>query len=1027
MSDADNSEREPKETAPLPLVSSTTRNPPRSQRTEPTVPAGRKPKAAPLPTPPKHPPGASIDRYVIERLLGRGGMAEVYQAHDPKLKRKVALKVLHGDQKFYSAKKLFFEAQATAHFEHPNSVIIYDVGETGDDTYIAMELIRGRRLSEFVRDTTVPLERKLRWLTSIARALAAAHRKGLVHRDVKPANVMIRDADGEAKVLDFGIAREVFPEGELEGDETDRGMMVGTVRYAAPEQIRGEAVDSRADQYSWGITAFQLLTGRMPHLDQDTMAVASRVAFEETPSLRAVAPDLPDQVISTIDRALAMNPADRFPSMDEAADNLEAFAEGPAGAARSSTIPAAPPPVNPNAPNPTPPTTGSRTPPGTSAATEGALDASPAELKKSSRRTWMIAAGALLGAAGFFGFSRLRPKPNEAAPTPPPARVEVSSLKCAPATVTGDPDAELARAFGVSACARLGLELGVAWGDASESASVVNTTVLINQGAESEATVEVRGQKATARGSTPLEAVQKAAAALASSLAGPAMSEQAIKAWGAKDEASAKRVERAWRRRSIALGDDRSLDARALLSTDADSPLAQLLMVMSSSAGKDAVGAAEKAALAQVERLSSARASMLRGLLHAVPTEKNRAESARLLRVAYSESPDDADIAAVFVSFAVQWGLPEAYGALDRLAAQSPTRSLPALGAALSRAPKRDLARIDKYAEKIVDIAPEARASAALIRVKITRGKLAEARAALAFARKMGLDKPPAEPLVYAESALWVALATGEAAEARRISLEIVGDPRAPWQVVGGHGVAASYLMEGHPAQAEAALWESADRHRGTGDEEAAARFAARALSVRRLLKIPPVEAARLDWLRRMAGEGSTLPLPLRAEALVEIALAQLGIDTFRVRTETLKLIEALAAALPEPDAPRRHETLIKTIPLVRALRGDKPAIDRWRETTQAPFASRLRPAFDAALALEATGDLMSALSTYQLSEDPWSLHEGTLERILSNYRLAKLLPRVGQIPEGAARLKAFEEAWRGADSAARSGLDLIR
>ncbi|MCK6590930.1 MAG: serine/threonine protein kinase, partial [Polyangiaceae bacterium] len=186
------------------------------------------PKRKSAPPPPKHEAGAHVDRYVIEKLLGRGGMAEVYQAHDPRLKRKVALKVLHGDQKFYSQKRLLFEAQAAANFQHPNSVIIYDVGETGDDTFIAMELIRGRRLSEFVRDTTMPIGRKIRWLVSIARALAAAHRKGLVHRDIKPANVMIREEDNDAKVLDFGIARQVFPEGDLEGDITEEGQMVGT-------------------------------------------------------------------------------------------------------------------------------------------------------------------------------------------------------------------------------------------------------------------------------------------------------------------------------------------------------------------------------------------------------------------------------------------------------------------------------------------------------------------------------------------------------------------------------------------------------------------------------------------------------------------------------------------------------------------------------------------------------------------------------------------------------------------------------
>lgn len=954
-------------------------------------------------------------------------MAEVYQAHDPKLKRKVALKVLHGDSKFYSQKRLFFEAQAAANFQHPNSVIIYDVGEAGDDTFIAMELIRGRRLSEFVRDTTVPIGRKIRWLVSIARALAAAHRKGLVHRDIKPANVMIREEDNDAKVLDFGIARQVFPEGDLEGDITEEGQMVGTIRYAAPEQITGEQVDGRADQFSWGITAFQLLSGRMPFTEQDTMAVASKVVLETVPSLGDAAPDLPSDVIAVIDKAVSREPRDRFASMDDVADALENFADGLPSLNRQSTLPNAPAVMAPIAQPPaaTPPTPGSQTPPLTSASPTDApaRQAIPAPEPSKPRRKWLLGAAGAVALAGILGIaSLLQSKPTEA-PVQATGKPEVSALRCAPAAVTGEADPAIARALGVSACARLGLAVGVPWGDVNESVPVVNTTVTF--GSDIEVILEVQGQRASARAGTPIQALSHSVTALASTIAPPSLTERDVKAWGAKDEASARRIERVWRERSLWVGGDGSAEAKALQETDPESPFPHLLVLMSAMAGKESADSAKKSVDSLAARLPPAREKALRGLLRALPEETDRTEAAKLLRIAYQEAPGDADVAAIFAAFAVRWGLPEGYGALDRLLSTAPTRSLLAIESALSRAPRRDLDRIDKYASRMVEIFPEARAVPSVIRALVTRGKLEEARAALAFARKLGLDKAPAEPLVFADSSLTVELASGNAAEARRLALEILGDPAPLRQVVGGHGAASSLLLEGKTSQAEAVLWESAERHRSTDDARAAVSFAVRALAVRRLLKQPPVGAIRLDWLRKMLDESAGLPLAQRAEGLVEVALTQTGLETFKVRTETLKKVEVIAEGVPEPM--RRQEILVKTIPLVRALQGDKLAIERWRATAEAPFGARLRPAFDVALALDATGDREGALATYELAADAWNLREGMLERMLAIHRISRLLMRMQRYPEGMARKKDFDAMWKGAEQGARTALELIR
>jgi hypothetical protein len=193
------------------------------------------------------------------------------------------------------------------------------------------------------------------------------------------------------------------------------------------------------------------------------------------------------------------------------------------------------------------------------------------------------------------------------------------------------------------------------------------------------------------------------------------------------------------------------------------------------------------------------------------------------------------------------------------------------------------------------------------------------------------------------------------------------------------------------------------------------------------MLKQPPVGASRLDWLREMLGDAAGLPLAQRAEGLVELALTQTGLETFRVRTEALKKVEAIAEGLPAGEVMRRHEILVKTIPLVRALQGDRLAIERWRATEEAPFTARLRPALDAALAMEATGDTKGALAAYELAADAWNLREGMLERVLAVHRMSKLLMRMMRVPEATERRKEFEAMWSGAEPAARTALELIR
>jgi serine/threonine-protein kinase len=305
-------------------------------------------------------PGDPFDRYVIDALLGEGGMGRVYSAHDSRLERKVALKILRapGERAFGTTgsldsgassngpARLLREARAAAALDHPNAVAIFDVGEVDGTPYIAMELVDGRSLRAFIGDASVPLERRLRWLIDVAHALGAAHEHGLVHRDVKPENVMVRN-DGVVKVLDFGIARRV----RLADDParpnnatldvatlTQSGAIVGTPLYMAPEQLRGDVVDGRADQFAWGVVAYELLTGSVPW---DTTKNGINLISEVLSSDPRPCANVPAAADATVRKALAKSPRDRFASMEELAAALEPLATQ---STRDVSIPSTEPP-----------------------------------------------------------------------------------------------------------------------------------------------------------------------------------------------------------------------------------------------------------------------------------------------------------------------------------------------------------------------------------------------------------------------------------------------------------------------------------------------------------------------------------------------------------------------------------------------------------------------------------------------------------------------------------------------------------
>jgi serine/threonine-protein kinase len=253
-------------------------------------------------------------RYELEELVGTGGMSSVFRAHDRMLERNVALKVLHAhfsDDDEYVG-RFRREARAVAQLSHPHIVTVIDRGEDEGREYIVFEYVDGQNLKELVRRAgPMPVRRALELAIAIAEGLAFAHAQGLVHRDVKPQNVLLSD-EGEVKVTDFGIARSL----EMDGGVTQTGTVLGTSTYISPEQAGGKGVTPATDVYSLGVVLWELLAGDVPFPGDNFVTVALRHINEPPPSLVAVRPDVPPRVAAAIDRALAKRPQDRFPTME---------------------------------------------------------------------------------------------------------------------------------------------------------------------------------------------------------------------------------------------------------------------------------------------------------------------------------------------------------------------------------------------------------------------------------------------------------------------------------------------------------------------------------------------------------------------------------------------------------------------------------------------------------------------------------------------------------------------------------------
>jgi serine/threonine-protein kinase len=333
--------------------------------------------------------------YELGELIGRGGFAEVFQVRDLWLKRDLALKAIRADLTLSETLLSRFrrEAEAVAALRHPNIVPIYDIGEADGIMYILMPLIKGESLkSLLIRDGRRPITEAKRIMMEAAGALEAAHEAGVVHRDVKPENVMLEGKARRVLLMDFGIAK--IMDATADASLTSTGTIVGTPHYMSPEQASGDPhIDHRTDQYSLAVVGYHMLTGTVPFEGESTRAILFKQMMESPRSMRELVPEVPEQLMGAIAKGMAKEPADRYP-------NIEAFAK----------------------------------------AVEAAEDhrAPPAVVVAKPRRAWV---GPLTGALALItvalAVAVIRQAP-QAATVPPPAVPDTAAVVVAPSVAASD-------------------------------------------------------------------------------------------------------------------------------------------------------------------------------------------------------------------------------------------------------------------------------------------------------------------------------------------------------------------------------------------------------------------------------------------------------------------------------------------------------------------------------------------------------------------------------------------------------------
>jgi len=288
--------------------------------------------------------GARLGPYEIVAPLGAGGMGEVYRARDTRLGREVAVKILPASfsEDADRLRRFEGEARAASALNHPNILTIHDFGSEGAAPYVVSELLEGETLREKLAGGRLPVRKALDYAAQIARGLAAAHEKGIVHRDLKPENLFVT-RDGRVKILDFGLAKLTHPERAgtpltevpTETRGTEPGVVMGTVGYMSPEQVRGQAADPRSDLFSFGAVLYEMVTGERVFRGATAVETMNAILKEDPPELSKGLADVPPSLDRMVRHCLEKSPQERFQSARDVAFDLETLSTAPSAAAAS--------------------------------------------------------------------------------------------------------------------------------------------------------------------------------------------------------------------------------------------------------------------------------------------------------------------------------------------------------------------------------------------------------------------------------------------------------------------------------------------------------------------------------------------------------------------------------------------------------------------------------------------------------------------------------------------------------------------
>ena len=266
-------------------------------------------------------PGTKLGHYEIDSPIGAGGMGEVYLGMDEVLRRKVAIKVLPDTQTTdpLAEKRMLREARSAATLDHPNICSIYEVSQGEGFLFIAMQFIEGRPLDEKIRDNELKIPSVLSIAMQLADALTEAHSKGIIHRDIKPPNIMVT-ARGDAKLMDFGLAKlelslqEIESEAETAAQLSTPGHLIGTVPYMSPEQVRGRPVDQRSDLFSLGVVIYEMISGQRPFKGESAAETGAAILTFDPPPLTRFVRDLPPELKRIVEKLLHKDPDERYQS-----------------------------------------------------------------------------------------------------------------------------------------------------------------------------------------------------------------------------------------------------------------------------------------------------------------------------------------------------------------------------------------------------------------------------------------------------------------------------------------------------------------------------------------------------------------------------------------------------------------------------------------------------------------------------------------------------------------------------------------